>query len=183
MIASSRFSHTYSSFANTTFGCEISKIRILIQQQDLYIAIRKLSVCQEKTKKVVQTPVHVALRNNCVAFKLSGVEIDRDWSNRNMSITSTLKNYVTVLSDRSVILRNAGWDAQTTAAGYFNFYVPLYGLLGLCKDYKRMVINACLELILIGARNDNNWQEIRQQSQRSNYSKYSGEYRTCYWAR
>jgi len=40
-----------------------------------------------------------------------------------------------------VILRNAGWDA--TAAGYFNFCVPLYVLLGFCENYKlRMVIKA-----------------------------------------
>jgi len=102
----------------------------------------------------------VTLGNNCIAFifdeiryELNGVEIDR---NKNVSITSTLKNYVTVSSDRSVILRNAGWDALTTATGYFNFCVPLYILLGFCEDYKRVVINAHHELILIRARNDNN---------------------------
>ncbi|KYN37225.1 hypothetical protein ALC56_08412 [Trachymyrmex septentrionalis] len=83
----------------------------------------------------------------------NGVEINR---NRNVGITSTIKNYVTVSSDRSVILRNAGWDAQTTAAGYFNFCVPLYVLLGFCENYRRVVINARHELILIRARNDNN---------------------------
>jgi len=43
----------------------------------------------------------VSLGNNCVAFifdeiryELNGVEIDR---NRNVGITSTLKNYVTVI--------------------------------------------------------------------------------------
>jgi len=70
---------------------------------------------------------------------------------------STLKNYVTVSSDRSVILPNAGWDAQITATGYFNFCVLFYVLLRFCKDYKRMVINAHHELILIRARNDNNY--------------------------
>ena len=95
---------------------------------------------------------HVTLGNNCVAFifdeiryELNGVEIDR---NRNVDITSTLKNYITV-SDRSVILCNAGWDALITAAGYFNFCVLLYVLLGFCEDYKRVGINARLELILI----------------------------------
>jgi len=34
--------------------------------------------------------------------------------------------------------------------------VPLYVLLGFCEDYKRVVINAH-ELILIRARNDNNY--------------------------
>ena len=56
-----------------------------------------------------------------------------------------------------MILRNAGWDAQTTAAGYVNFCVPLYVLLGVCEDYMKIsvVINTH-ELILIRARNDNN---------------------------
>jgi len=66
---------------------------------------------------------------------MNGVEIDR---NRNVGITSMLKNYVTVSSDRNVILRNADWDPQ---AGYFNFCVPLY-VLEFCEDYKRMVINS-----------------------------------------
>jgi len=83
---------------------------------------------------------------------MNDVEIDR---NRNVGITSTLKSYVTVSSDRSVILRNAGWDALTTAARYFNFCVPLYVLLGFCEDYKRIVINARHELSLIRARNNN----------------------------
>ena len=38
----------------------------------------------------------------------------------------------------------------------FNFCVPLNTLLGFCDDYKRIVINARHELILIRARNDNN---------------------------
>ncbi|KAL6419573.1 hypothetical protein ACFW04_013724 [Cataglyphis niger] len=87
-----------------------------------------------------------------IRYKLDGVEIDR---NRNAGITSTLKNYVTISSDRTVIMRNAGWDAQTNANGYFNFCVPLYMLLGFCED-KRVMINARHELILIRSRNDNN---------------------------
>jgi len=85
-------------------------------------------------KNKVAQSAHV-LGNNCVAFifneiryEFNDVEIDR---NRNVGITSTLKNYVTMSSDRSVSLRNAGWDAQhsTTATEYFNFCVPLYVLL------------------------------------------------------
>ncbi|XP_011060258.1 PREDICTED: uncharacterized protein LOC105149506 [Acromyrmex echinatior] len=152
--------HTYNPFVNTTFGYN-DKIRIPIQQQDLYTLPYEnfLHVEGKLTKNKVVQGAHVALGNNCVAFifdeiryELNGVEIDR---NRNVDITSTLKNYVTVSSDRSVILRNAGWDAQTTAAGYFNFCVPFYVLLGFCEDYKCLVINARHELILIRAHNDN----------------------------
>ena len=120
--------------------------------------------------------------NNCVAlifdeirYELNGVEIDR---NRNVGITSKFKNYVTVSSDRSVILRNAGWDALT-AARYFNFYAPLYILLGFCEDYKRVVINASHKLILIRARNDNNCLMGDPATEPTNYSKYSGECHTC----
>ncbi|XP_011162286.1 uncharacterized protein LOC105197559 [Solenopsis invicta] len=103
----------------------------------------------------------VVLGNNCVAFmfdeiryELDGVEIDR---NRNVGTTSTLKNYVTLTYDKNVVLRNAGWEERmTTNDGFFNFCVPLNMLLGFCEDYKRTVINARHELILIRTRNDNN---------------------------
>ena len=150
----------YNPFANTRFGYS-DEIRIPIQQQALYTLYESFLYVEGKlTKNRVIEGANVALGNNCVAFifnevryELNGVEIDR---NRNVDITSTLKNYLTVLSDRSVILRNAGWDAQTTAAGYFNFCVPLYVLLGFCEDYKRVLINARHELILIRTYNDNN---------------------------
>ncbi|KYM97799.1 PREDICTED: uncharacterized protein LOC108778131 [Cyphomyrmex costatus] len=153
--------HTYSPFANTTFG-HSDEIRIPIQQQDLYTLPYEsfLYVEGRLTKTAEAQNADVALVNNCVAFmfdeiryELDGVEIDR---NRNRGVTSTIKNYVTVTSDRSVILRNAGWDAQTTADGYFNFFVPLNVLLGFCEDYRRVVINARHELILLRARNDEN---------------------------
>jgi len=79
-----------------------------------HTAVRKLSVRRGKTKeeqKVVQS-AHVTLGNNCVAFifdeiryELTSVEIVTEtWAQL------AFKNYVTVSSDRSVILRNAGWD-------------------------------------------------------------------------
>jgi len=45
---------------------------------------------------------------------------------------------------------------STILEGYFNFYVPLNTLLSFCEDYKRLVVNAHRELILIRARSDNN---------------------------
>jgi len=93
----------------------------------------------------------VALGNNCVMFmfddiqyKFDGVEIDR---NRNVRITSTLKNYVIMSFERRVIARNAGWEPWNPPNGYFNFCVPYNMLLGFCDYYRRIVINACHELI------------------------------------
>ncbi|KMQ81968.1 hypothetical protein RF55_24624 [Lasius niger] len=139
--------HTYNTFANTTFGHN-DEIRIPIQQQGEL----RLNEPAEGS--------NVELGNNCVAFmfdeiryELDGMEIAH---NRNVGVTTTLKNYVTISSDRSVIMRNAGWNVQTNANGYFNFCIPLYLLLGFCEDYRRVIINARYELILILSRNDNN---------------------------
>jgi len=102
---------TYNSFANTTFGYS-DEIRILIQQQDLYTLPHE-SFLYIKGKLTINKPVaesYVALGNNYFAFmfdeiryELDGVKIDR---NRNVGITSMLKNYVTMSSERSVIARN-----------------------------------------------------------------------------
>ncbi|KYN00598.1 PREDICTED: uncharacterized protein LOC108775759 [Cyphomyrmex costatus] len=164
--------HTYNPYANTTFGYS-DEIRILIQHQDLYtfpceslLYIEGKFVVRRKERSTNEPP---RLSNSCVAFmfdeiryELDGVEIDR---NRNVGITSTVKNYVSLTVDRSRTLENAGWkltlglDALLTGRSItedFNFSVPLNILLGFCEDYKRMVINARHELVLIRARNDNN---------------------------
>ncbi|XP_036149074.1 uncharacterized protein LOC118647742 [Monomorium pharaonis] len=153
--------HTYNPFANTTFD-HSDEIRIPIQHQDLYTLPSEsfLYIEGKVTIKKTVTGSNVTLGNNCIAFmfdeiryELDGVEIDR---NRNVGITSTLKNYITMSTNRTKIANNAGWDPWYHVNGYFNFCVPLNMLLGFCEDYKRVVINARHELILIRARNDNN---------------------------
>ncbi|XP_070154059.1 uncharacterized protein [Polyergus mexicanus] len=124
--------YTYNPYANTTFE-HSDEIRIPIQQQNLYTVLPYESFLYIEGKLKINKPAEgfdVVLGNNCVAFmfdeiryKLDGVEIDRS---RNVGITSTLKNYVTISSDRTVIMRNAGWDSPTNTNGYLNFCVPLY---------------------------------------------------------
>ncbi|KYN15988.1 hypothetical protein ALC57_11767, partial [Trachymyrmex cornetzi] len=147
--------HTYNPYANTTFG-HSDEIRIPIQQQDLYTLPYGSFLCIEG-----RLMMSLTLGNNCVAFmfdeiryELNDVEINR---NRNVGITSAIKNYVSLTYDKALIALNAGWNSRSdTEEGYFNFWVPLNMLLGFCEDYKRVVVNARHELILIRARNDNN---------------------------
>ncbi|XP_050454134.1 uncharacterized protein LOC126852895 [Cataglyphis hispanica] len=106
--------HTYNPYANTTFEHN-DKIRIPIQQQDLYTL-----------------PYESFL-----------------YIEGKLTLNNQLKDLITV------IMKNPGWDAQNNANEYFNFGVPLYMLLGFCEDYKRIVIKARRELILIRSRNDN----------------------------
>ncbi|KYN39702.1 hypothetical protein ALC56_05905 [Trachymyrmex septentrionalis] len=92
-----------------------------------------------------------------IRYELDGVEIDRS---RNDDIIRTIKNFVSLTISKSITLESAGWDGtvhlfRTPSSEDFNFCVPLT-LLGFCEDYKRIVINARHELILIHARNDNN---------------------------
>ncbi|XP_071579338.1 uncharacterized protein [Temnothorax nylanderi] len=146
--------HTYNPYVNTTFGHN-DEIRIPIQQQDLYTLPCDSFLYVEgrlyddgasaTTSEATDAQRQYAkLVNNCVAFmfdeiryELDGVEIDRR-------------------------LQNAGWSYPTNesnlndASHQFNFCVPLNILLGFCEDYRRVVINARHELILIRARNDVN---------------------------
>jgi len=139
--------HTYNPYANTSFGYS-DEIRIPIQQQDLYTLPCESFLYSEGkfTKTQGDNLAAEVLVNNCVAFmfeeiryELDGVEIDRC---RNVGITSTLKNYVSLTPERGEVLKNAGWDTtENKGEGYFNFCVPLSTLLGFCEDYKRIVIN------------------------------------------
>ncbi|XP_029668556.1 uncharacterized protein LOC115238679 [Formica exsecta] len=153
--------HTYNPYANTTLGYS-DEILIPIQHQDLYTLPCESFLYVEgklRVRKVAEGG-RVVLGNNCVAFmfdelryELDGVEIDR---NRNVGITSTIKNYVSLTTEKGKILEDAAWNMSHNAEAYFNFCVPLNILLGFCEDYKRVVINARHELILIRSRNDNN---------------------------
>ncbi|KYM97758.1 hypothetical protein ALC62_11554 [Cyphomyrmex costatus] len=162
--------HTYNPYVNTTFG-HSDEIRIPTQQQDLYTLLCEscLYVEGRLTSKEENAEQRPKLGINCVAFmfekiqyELNGSEIDR---NRNVGITTLLKGYSTHSADFTHQMENAGfvhpvfdYDVRrlVTQDGYFSFYVPLHMLFGFCEDYKRVVINARHELILIRARNDNN---------------------------
>ena len=90
----------YNPFANTTFG-HSDEIKIPIQQQDTLPCESFLYVEGRLTVKKKNDQMPTTLVNNYVAFmfdeiryELNGVEIDR---NRNVGITSTLKNYVSLI--------------------------------------------------------------------------------------
>ncbi|XP_077256500.1 uncharacterized protein LOC143894232 [Temnothorax americanus] len=135
--------HTCNPYANTTFDYS-DEIRIPIQQQDLYTLPCESFLYVKGILTVTRAAGqdnNVVMGTNCVAFmfdeiryELDGIEIDRC---RNIGITSTLKTYVT-----------------NNPNGYFCVLLNL--LLRFCEDYKRVVINARHELILIQSRNDNN---------------------------
>ena len=156
--------HTYNPYANTTLG-HSDEIRIPIQQQDLY-TLPCESFLYIEGKLVTPTDEGrdnvCIMANNCVAFmfdemryELDGVEIDR---NRNVGTTSTIKNYISLTTEKSKMLKYASWNltGYPLTDGNFNFCVPLNTLFGFCEDYKRIIINARHELVLIRSRSDVN---------------------------
>ncbi|XP_066596233.1 uncharacterized protein [Prorops nasuta] len=83
---------------------------------------------------------------------------------------NTLKNLVSLSTEESASLRHSGWFVATAkdrlkkeaAVKNFSFCVPLKMLLGFYEDYRRVVVNARHEFVLIRARDDTN----------ANYSSY-----------
>jgi len=149
--------------------------------------MRKFSVRRRKIGSKEKEQRQTTLGNNCVAFmfdeiryELNGVEINRT---RNVEITSSIKNYISLTYDKALIMRNAGWNiASTIPERYLNFCVPLNTLLGFCEDHKRVIVNlACHELILIRTRSNNNCLVgIQRHYRKLIYLKYSGECLTLY---
>ncbi|XP_020297615.1 uncharacterized protein LOC109862108 [Pseudomyrmex gracilis] len=154
--------HTYNPYVNTSFEYS-DEIRIPIQQQDLYtLPCQSFLYVKGKITLPTNDEEEVYLGTNCVTFmfneiryELNGMGIDR---NRNVGITSTIKNYILLTHDKRTAIKNVGWNIKqhVDVDSYLSFCVPLNVLLGFCEDYKHTVINARHELILIQSRNDKN---------------------------
>ena len=78
-------------------------------------------------------------------------------------MTSLIKGYISLRPSQSLIVENAGWlDAEeeqqklTDEADYFDVSIPLSMILGFAEDYRKIVVNAKHELILMRSRNDLN---------------------------
>ncbi|XP_066596499.1 uncharacterized protein [Prorops nasuta] len=161
--------HAYNPYANASVG-NSDEIRILIQQQDLillpsgsYLYIEGKLI--EGTRaadthlldKIMLDANSMAFLFDEIRYELNGIEIDRC---KIVGITTSIKNLISLSTEESMSQSHFGWFIETqdrkNVTNNFNFCVPLYMLLGFCEDYKRIIINARHELILIRARNDIN---------------------------
>lgn len=167
--------HTHLPYASMTLNNN-DEIRIPIQQQDLcvipsmsylYVEGKLLKsgnsvTASKKTKFINNAFAHLF---DEVRYELNGNVIDRV---RNPGIATTLKGYVSFNENDLRNLSNAGWvhSASTIGStltddvvdenGNFNFCIPLSSLFGFAEDYKRIVVNARHELVLIRSATDNN---------------------------
>lgn len=155
---------THAPFTSTTFNPD-DEVRISIQQQDgfTYPCESYLHVTGKVTKSDGQTQYeNLHLVNNAIAFlineiryEIGGVIVDRS---KNVGITSTIKNLVTLTPDDEKRLMNASWvgKGSLNTVKEFSFCIPLKLLMGFFEDYKRIIVNQRQELILLLSSNVKN---------------------------
>lgn len=156
--------HSHKPYASNTFKNN-DEIRIPISQQDIVTAPFESTLHITGTivaKKEGGAVAKVSLVNNAIAFlfddiryEISGVEIDRT---KNVGISSTIKNVLSVRRDELIQLKNACWlePGKATETTAFTYTVPLKLLLGFAEDYKKVIVNVRQELILLRSASDDN---------------------------
>lgn len=166
--------HTHLPYASMTLN-NSDEIRIPIQQQDICV-IPSLSYLYVEGKVLIEAddtiPKKTHFTNNAFAYlfdeiryEINGVEIDRV---RNPGIATTLKGYASFNQLDLRMMGNAGWISSTANMnvskgvhgvdneGNFSFCVPLSSLFGFAEDYRKMIVNAKHELVLIRSASDKN---------------------------
>lgn len=161
--------HAYNPYTNSFNNDD--EIRIAIQHQDLYVLPHESYIYIEGRVNVAtpgadataeqrQVPNFV---NNAAGFlfdeiryEINGFPID---CCKNVGVTSTLKGYASYQPNNMSRLQIASWKTesnQEATAGYINFCIPLRSIFGFAEDYRKIVMNAKHELILLRSRSDVN---------------------------
>jgi len=151
---------------------KLGEIRFVLQNPEIYTHPAKSYIYIEG---VIQTnlggkPKATRLSNNGLAFlfeevryEINSIEIDRT---RNVGITTSMKNYVSLGKSSGTRLSNSGWDPKHEFGsvvdddGHFSACIPLNMLLGFADDYHKIVI--CQQnLTLVRSRSDENCYEMK----------------------
>jgi hypothetical protein len=142
------------------------EVRIPILQQDiLTLPFDSYIVIHGKVigTKTAGGELSVSFVNNGMAFlfeeiryEICGKEIDRT---RNVGITTTLKNLVSIREEEKNMLHNACWfgpGSKSSSAKDFIYSIPLRLLLGFAEDYRKVIVNSKQEVILLRSSTDSN---------------------------
>ena len=151
--------HSYIPYTNS-FKLN-DEIRIGVQQTDVYPYLHDSFLFIEGKLEDVSK---VKLSNNGLSFlfdqvrlEINGIEVDRT---RALGITSSLKGYLTGTTNNYYSYQNAGWDLNDKSIvneqGEFSACIPLKYWLGFFEDFKKILINSRIELVLTRCNNDLN---------------------------
>lgn len=155
--------HSHRPYASSNYSNN-DEIRIPISQQDIITAPYESSIYVIGTVsgKKGANEVDVKLVNNAASFlfeeifwEIGGVEVDRT---KNVGITSTLKNILSIRDEEKRNLENACWfgPGETKKCKQFSFSIPLRLWLGSGEDYKKIILNVRQELVLRRSATDLN---------------------------
>lgn len=87
-------------------------------------------------------------------YELNGFEIDHC---KNVGVTSTLKGYATLSNNQKTDSTHTSWGMSSEkTVGNVSFCLLLKYVFGFCEDYRKIIMNAKHELILVRSRNDYN---------------------------
>lgn len=148
--------HTYTPYTQS-FGNN-DEIRITIQSQDLYVLPSESYISVEVVASFANNVVaeatfpenHVACLFSDIRYELNGVEIDRC---KNPGITANMKRFT---AHRKLNLHAVErmYEKTTITARTYQLTLPLSSIFGFADDYKKVIMNAKHELILVRSRND-----------------------------
>lgn len=154
--------HTYTPYTQS-YGNN-DEIRIVIQSQDVYVTPFNSYIYIEvevANAQVVAPAVAPQLRFvhdfeaflfSEIRYELNGIEVDRC---RNPGITTNLKRYVAFPNtnmNKLVVCHEGGIATNRT----YRLLMPLNTLFGFADDYRKILLNAKHELILVRSRSDSN---------------------------
>lgn len=127
-------------------------------ESHIYIEGRMVKADNTPTNKTTFCNNGLAHLFSEIRYEMNGILID---SVTNPGITTTMKGYVTFSPDESQKYQNAAWFTTTpnetlVQAGNFNVCIPLKLMLGFAEDYRKVVVNARQELVLIRSNSDKN---------------------------
>ncbi|CAH1105295.1 unnamed protein product [Psylliodes chrysocephalus] len=172
--------HTYQPFITGKLNYN-DEIRIPIQDLDAYTLPLKsyLYIEGKLLTDAGKVPTKLQFINNAIAFlfrelryEINSVVID---SVRDVGLVSTMKNYLSLNENESVLMQNAGWfpkeikklatDSKGVVTvetekilvdkdGNFNVCIPLKMLSGFFEDFGKIIMNMKQELVLIRSSDD-----------------------------
>ncbi|XP_044005910.1 uncharacterized protein LOC122850927 [Aphidius gifuensis] len=157
--------HTHLPYGASKFN-NSDEIRIGVQHQDLCLLPSKssLHITGKFTKSngtaVAATTslvkMSIAHMFEEIRYEINGIEVDRS---KNVGLTTLIKGYVSFNPNQKAFLENTGWindEKIFDNEGNFNISIPLSILLGFAEDYRKIIINAKHELIIVRSNTDTN---------------------------
>lgn len=153
--------HTYAPYTSS-FGNN-DEVRIAIQSQDLYVLPSESYISLEVivSRKVgnahanvagVWAVNHASALFSEIRYELNNIEIDRV---KNPRITGLMKRIAAHPEKDGRIARQTGYyNGAALEARTYSLFIPLNHLFGFCDDYRKIILNAKHELVLVRSRSD-----------------------------